>query len=116
MQRGKNTKQPEHDEGRAEDRLTRRLGLEEGHGSYLGWFAAPANCFRAKLCRAQAQELDSNAPNMPILSKQINNSGVTSYVNANLTNVGGTATLSSTAFGRLVCRPRPTALRHAQGG
>jgi hypothetical protein len=44
-------------------------------------------------------EADSNAPNMPILSKQINNSGVTSNINANLTNVGGTATLSSSAIG-----------------
>ncbi|HEY2010431.1 MAG TPA: hypothetical protein VGH23_15685 [Rhizomicrobium sp.] len=53
---------------------------------------------------------------MPIRGKQINNSGVTSNVNANLTNVGGTATLSSTAFGWLVCRSHPTAVRHAQGG
>ena len=44
-------------------------------------------------------EADSNAPNMPILSKQINNSGVTSNINANLYNVGGTATLSSSAIG-----------------
>ena len=44
-------------------------------------------------------EADSNAPNMPILSKQINNSGVVSNINANLYNVGGTATLSSSAIG-----------------
>jgi hypothetical protein len=44
-------------------------------------------------------EADSNAPNMPIMSKQINNSGVTSNINANLYNVGGTATLSSSAIG-----------------
>jgi hypothetical protein len=44
-------------------------------------------------------EADSNATNMPILSKQINNSGVTSNVNTNLYNVGGTATLSSSAIG-----------------
>jgi hypothetical protein len=44
-------------------------------------------------------EADSNAPNMPILSKQINNSANVSNVNANLYNVGGTATLSSSAIG-----------------
>jgi hypothetical protein len=44
-------------------------------------------------------EADSNAPNMPILSRQINNSGVTSNINTNLTNIGGTATLSSSAIG-----------------
>jgi hypothetical protein len=44
-------------------------------------------------------EADSNAPNMPIMSKQINNSGITSNINANLFNVGGTATLSSSAIG-----------------
>jgi hypothetical protein len=44
-------------------------------------------------------EADSNAPNMPILSKQFNNSGVVSNVNANLTNIGGTANLSSSAIG-----------------
>jgi hypothetical protein len=44
-------------------------------------------------------EADSNAPNMPIMSRQINNSGVTSNINANLYNVGGTATLSSSAIG-----------------
>jgi len=44
-------------------------------------------------------EADSNAPNMPILSKQINNSANVSNVNANLYNVGGTAALSSSAIG-----------------
>ena len=44
-------------------------------------------------------EADSNAPNMPIQTKQINTSGVTSNVTANLTNVGGTATMSSSAIG-----------------
>jgi hypothetical protein len=44
-------------------------------------------------------EADSNAPNMPILSKQINTSGVTSNVTANLYNVGGNATMSSSAIG-----------------
>lgn len=44
-------------------------------------------------------EADSNAPKMPILSKQINNSGVTSDVTANLHNIGGAATLSSSAIG-----------------
>lgn len=44
-------------------------------------------------------ESDSNAPRMPILSKQINNSGVTSDVTANLHNIGGTAALSSSAIG-----------------
>ena len=33
-------------------------------------------------------EADSNAPNMPIMSKQMNNSGVVSNVNANVFNVG----------------------------
>jgi hypothetical protein len=44
-------------------------------------------------------EADSNAPKMPIQSRQINNSGTTSNVNANLTNIGGAATLSSSAIG-----------------
>jgi hypothetical protein len=44
-------------------------------------------------------EADSNAPKMPIQTRQINNSGTTSNVNANLFNVGGTATLSSSAIG-----------------
>lgn len=44
-------------------------------------------------------EADSNAAKMPILSKQINNSGTVSDVTANLHNIGGTATLSSSAVG-----------------
>ena len=44
-------------------------------------------------------EADSNAPNMPIMSKQINNSANVSNINANLYNVGGTATMSSSAIG-----------------
>ena len=48
---------------------------------------------------ANTFEADSNAPNMPILSKQINTSGVTSNINTNLYNVGGTASLSSSAIG-----------------
>ncbi len=48
---------------------------------------------------ANTFEADSNAPNMPIMSRQINASGVTSNINTNLYNVGGTATLSSSAIG-----------------
>ena len=44
-------------------------------------------------------EADSNAPNMPIFSRQLNNSGVVSNVNANLYNVGGSVGLSSSAIG-----------------
>jgi hypothetical protein len=44
-------------------------------------------------------EADSNAPNMPIQTKQINTSGVTSNINTNLTNIGGNATISSSAIG-----------------
>ena len=44
-------------------------------------------------------EADSNAAKMPILSKQINNSGTVSDVTANLHNIGGSATLSSSAIG-----------------
>jgi hypothetical protein len=44
-------------------------------------------------------EADSNAPNMPIMSHQLNNSGVVSNVNANLYNVGGSVGLSSSAIG-----------------
>ena len=44
-------------------------------------------------------EADSNAPNMPIMSRQLNNSGVVSNVNANLYNVGGSVGLSSSAIG-----------------
>ena len=44
-------------------------------------------------------EADSNAPNMPIVNRQINNSGVVSNVNANVFNVGGSVGLSSSAIG-----------------
>ena len=44
-------------------------------------------------------EADSNASKMPILSRQINNSGTVSDVTANIHNIGGTATLSSSAIG-----------------
>lgn len=44
-------------------------------------------------------EADSNAPNMPVISHQLNNSGVVSSVNANVFNVGGTVGLSSSAVG-----------------
>jgi hypothetical protein len=44
-------------------------------------------------------EADSNAPNMPIFSRQLNNSGVISNVNANIFNAGGSVGLSSSAIG-----------------
>lgn len=44
-------------------------------------------------------EADSNAPNFPIMSKQLNNSGVVSNVHANMFNVGGSVGLSSSAIG-----------------
>ena len=44
-------------------------------------------------------EADSNAPNMPIFSRQLNNSGVVSNINANIFNAGGTVGLSSSAIG-----------------
>ncbi len=44
-------------------------------------------------------EADSNAPNMPIITHQLNNSGVVSNINANVYNVGGGAILSSSAIG-----------------
>lgn len=44
-------------------------------------------------------ETDSNAPNFPVISRQLNNSGVTSNVNANLFNVGGSVGMSSSAVG-----------------
>ena len=44
-------------------------------------------------------EADSNAPNMPIMSRQLNNSGVVSNVNANIFNAGGSVGLSSSAIG-----------------
>ena len=44
-------------------------------------------------------EADSNAPNMPIMSRQLNNSGVVSNVNASVFNAGGSVGLSSSAIG-----------------
>lgn len=44
-------------------------------------------------------EADSNAPNMPIMSRQVNNSGIVSNVNVNAYNVGGSVGLSSSAIG-----------------
>jgi hypothetical protein len=44
-------------------------------------------------------ETDSNAPNFPIISRQLNNSGVVSNVNANVFNAAGTVGLSSSAVG-----------------
>ena len=44
-------------------------------------------------------EADSNAPNMPIMSHQLNDSSVVSNVNANIFNAGGSVGLSSSAIG-----------------
>ena len=44
-------------------------------------------------------EADSNAPNMPIFSRQLNNSGVVSNVSANIFNAGGSVGFSSSAIG-----------------
>ncbi len=44
-------------------------------------------------------ETDSNAPNFPVISRQMNNSGVVSNVNANIFNVAGTVGMSSSAIG-----------------
>jgi len=44
-------------------------------------------------------EADSNAPNMPIITHQLNNSGVVSNVNANVFNTGGSVGLTSSAVG-----------------
>ena len=44
-------------------------------------------------------QADSNAPNMPIFSRQLNNSGVVSNINANVFNAGGSVGLSSSAVG-----------------
>jgi hypothetical protein len=44
-------------------------------------------------------ETDSNAPNFPVINRQLNNSGVTSNVNANIFNAAGTVGLSSSAIG-----------------
>jgi hypothetical protein len=44
-------------------------------------------------------EADSNAPNFPIRSRQIANSGIVSNINANAFNVGGSVGISSSAIG-----------------
>jgi hypothetical protein len=44
-------------------------------------------------------EADSNAPNMPIWNKQINNSVNASTVNASVYNIGGSTSLTSSAIG-----------------
>jgi hypothetical protein len=44
-------------------------------------------------------EADSNAPNMPIFSRQVNNSAAISNVNANVFNVAGSVGMSSSAIG-----------------
>jgi hypothetical protein len=44
-------------------------------------------------------EADSNAPNMPIMTRQLNNSASVSTVNGNAFNVGGSVGFSSSAIG-----------------
>jgi hypothetical protein len=44
-------------------------------------------------------EADSNAPNMPIMTRQLNNSSTVSNVSANVFNVAGSVGMSSTATG-----------------
>jgi hypothetical protein len=44
-------------------------------------------------------EADSNAPNMPIMSRQLNNSATVSNINANVFNAAGTVGMSSSAIG-----------------
>lgn len=44
-------------------------------------------------------EADSNASNMPIVSRQMNNAGNVSNINANVSNVGGNVGFSSSAIG-----------------
>jgi hypothetical protein len=44
-------------------------------------------------------EADSNAPNMPVWNSQINNSAVASTVRAQVYNLGGSTSLSSSAIG-----------------
>lgn len=44
-------------------------------------------------------EADTNAANMPIVSRQFNNSLTTSTVHANVSNVGGSTSLTSSAIG-----------------
>ena len=44
-------------------------------------------------------EADSNASNMPITTRQINNSMEASTVHANVSNIGGSTSLTSSAIG-----------------
>ena len=44
-------------------------------------------------------EADSNAPNMPIVSQQYNNSMSASTVHGNVSNIGGSTSLTSHAIG-----------------
>src|SRR3954465_1750468 len=44
-------------------------------------------------------EADSNAPNFPVITRQLNNSGVVSNVNANIFNAAGSVGMSSSAIG-----------------
>ena len=44
-------------------------------------------------------EADSNAPNMPVFNKQVNNSIGASTINANIYNIGGSTSLTSSAIG-----------------
>jgi hypothetical protein len=44
-------------------------------------------------------EADTNARNMPIVSRQINNSMTTSTVHANVSDIGGSTALTSSAIG-----------------
>jgi hypothetical protein len=44
-------------------------------------------------------EADSNAPNMPIYTRQLNNSATVSNVTANTFNVAGSVGMSSSAIG-----------------
>ena len=44
-------------------------------------------------------EADTNAANMPIVSRQFNNSLTTSTVHANVSNIGGSTSLTSSAIG-----------------
>lgn len=44
-------------------------------------------------------EADSNAPNMPIMTRQLNNSSSVSNINANVFNVAGSVGMSSSAMG-----------------
>jgi hypothetical protein len=51
------------------------------------------------LAVANSFEADTNARNMPIVSKQINNSLTTSTVHANVSDIGGATAITSSAIG-----------------